>query len=122
MQARIQEFSSGGPTFQKILTSQKKKKKKGEEETKQGFGCSFTSAKLWCKSTFKTIVYIQIYFRTFIYISVGNGLLYNCKRGSFLYSKCVGEGGLGVLPQKIFGFNGVKSCKLRQKKYENVLS
>ena len=26
------------------------------------------------------------------------------------------EGGMGVLPQKIFGYSGVKSCHFRQKK------
>ena len=29
--------------------------------------------------------------------------------------------GLGVLPQKIFSLNGVKSCYSRQEKYENAL-
>ena len=49
--------------FLKFLTSKKKKKKKkkGGEERKQGFGCSFTSAKLWFKSTFNTIIYIQVF-------------------------------------------------------------
>ena len=31
-------------------------------------------------------------------------------------------GGLGVLPQKIICFNGVKSLNSRQEKYENALS
>ena len=31
-------------------------------------------------------------------------------------------GGLGVLPQKIFVLNGVKSCNSKQEKYENPLS
>ena len=56
---------SAESNFSKKLTS----KKKGEERI-QGFGCSFTSAKLWFKSTFKTIIYIQVYFLTFIYIQI----------------------------------------------------
>ena len=31
----------------------------------------------------------------------------------------VTAGGLGVLPQKFVGLNGVKSCNLRQNKYGN---
>ena len=30
-----------------------------------------------------------------------------------------GGGGLGVLPQKYFGLNGVKSCNFRQNKHGN---
>ena len=39
-----------------------------------------------------------------------------------LYCKYVDEGGLGVLPQHFFVFNGVKSCNSGQEKYENALS
>ena len=35
-----------------------------------------------------------------------------------LYCKYVDEGGLGVLPQKFFVLNGVKSCNSGQAKYE----
>ena len=28
---------------------------------------------------------------------------------------------MGVLPQKIFSLNGIKSCNSRQEKYENAL-
>ena len=69
-QARIQEFSSGGSNFPKILTSKKKKKKKKKKKNqrneKTGFRLffpSFPSAEVWLKSTFQKIIYIQIYFR-----------------------------------------------------------
>ena len=46
--------------------------------------------------------------------------MYNCKP---LYTQThsfdIVEEGSGVLPQKIFGLNGVKSCNSRQEKYEN---
>ena len=70
--ARIRKFSSGGSNLPKILKSKKKKKKKKEgrrrekerkQEKTEGCGCSFPSAEVWFKSTFKKIIYIQVYFR-----------------------------------------------------------
>ena len=51
--------------FREIFDKQKKKKKKKEKrrEETEGFGCSFPSVEWWFKSTFQTIIYIQVYFR-----------------------------------------------------------
>ena len=42
-----------------------------------------------------------------------------------LYCNCVwsgGGGGQGILPQKLFVLNGVKSCNYRQEKYGDAFS
>ena len=54
-------FVRGGPTFGKFWQAKKKKKKKEEEERKRGGGEEvFPFAGVWFKSTFQTIIYIQI--------------------------------------------------------------
>ena len=65
---RIQEFSSEGVQLSENFDKQKKKKKKKKEEEEKknggggGGGGSFPFQGVWFKSTFKTIIYIQIIF------------------------------------------------------------
>ena len=115
----------GGPTSRKSLTSKKKKKKKDRQKGKAGrFSITYTLE--WPKSNsaietaFQTITFssprcFSPYPNKF-YMAVFSNV-------KFVSDVTVGGGGvLGVLPQKLFGLNGVKSCHFRQNKHGNAFS
>ena len=56
-------FRQRGSKFPKILTSKKKKGGKSTRKKTEGCGVSFASAEVWFKSTFQTIISIQVYFQ-----------------------------------------------------------
>ena len=104
-QARIQEFSSeggGGSNYPNIFDKQKKKKKREREREKtEGLVCSFPSAEVWFKSTSKFIFGREWFFCTIESFCTQTP---GC-HGSFdiVNVSWMGGGGLGVLPQNIFG-------------------
>ena len=114
-QARIQEFSSGGgPTFRKFWQAKKKKKKRGGDRG------------LWLLSflqknglnQFSRQLFAYKFFFFFLGGGLGHGKSLSTKihrwHGRFDIVYVFGMGGLGVLLQKIFSLNGVKSCNSRQ--------
>ena len=97
----------GGVQLSENFDKQKKKKKTEEE---------------WFKSIFQTIICIQVGF-FFFFFGGGGGKGMACPslqihrwhgRFDIVHVYVFGMGGLGVLPQKIFSLNGVKSCNSRQ--------
>ena len=112
-------FWSGGVQLSENFDKQKKSKKKKGEYTKKTDGCSasFRSAEVFFKSTFQTIIYLHTSLfpvEGWVFCIIASLFLHKYTDDMVV----VWGGGLGVLHQKFFGLNGVKSCNSRPEKYD----
>ena len=112
-------FVRGVQLSENFDKKKKKKKKKGGGVEKRRVVALFLLAE---ESIFQTFICIQVCFREG---GVGHGKSLSTQihrfHGRIDIVNVFGMGGMGVLPQKIFSFNGVKSCNSRQEKHENAL-